>query len=242
MKMNFSGILKFFLVTIINIFIIFVVQFYFNMCGNFDKYGSDLKISLFVSKNSSEEKENIISKLKDYNKFDVVEYIDADSFDKFSESNPEFSEIVPKENFVMPAFVIINNIKANNLNELKNLRKELINIDFIDDAVYDEKAYSVYFKYKNLFENYRDVFTVFFLVLTAVFVLKILLFVLKGFTKNIFVESALGILSAFFAYALMCVMLIIDTGNSIFILDWHVLYIVVPLSLMIAIITKESNV
>lgn len=242
MKINFSKTLKFFLITILNIFIIFVVQFYFNMNANIDKYNSDLKIALFVNAKTEQSKEDIITKLKDYNKFDIVEYIDADSFEKFASSNPELAEFVPKENFVMPAFILVNNVKVKNLSELERLQKEFTDIDFIDEVICDIPAYKLFFKYKNLFETYRDLFTMLFLIITVMLILKILLFAIKGLIGELFFETGLGILASLLAYAAICFALIAYPENNIFVLDYHILYVVVSLSVMINLITKETNV
>ncbi len=242
MKINFSKILKFFLVAILDIFIIFVVQFYFNMNTNFDKFNSNLRMALFVSRDMQEQKEDIISKLKEYNKFDVVDYIDADSFDKFAEKNSELAEFVPKENFVMPAFVLVNNVKVKSFKELDRLQEELTDIDFINEVTYDKPAYNLLFKYKNLFSQYVGFFTLLFLAMTAILILKILLFTVKGLIKDIFSEVGYGILAALFAYVTLCIALIADKSNGIFVLDYHVLYVVVPVSLMIYLITKEYDV
>ena len=241
MKINFSKILKFLIVAIFDVFIIFVVQFYFNMNTNFDRLNSDLQMAIFINRNTEEAKDDIISKLAEYNKFSVVDYIDADSFNKFAEENSALAEFVPKETFTMPAFALVNNVKVKNFNELNNLKKELLEADFIDDVTYDEQAYKLLFKYKSLFSAYRDFCTMLFLVMTVILILKILLFTVKGLIKDVFLEMGFGILAALFAYIAVCLALIIDSSNSIFILDYHILYVVIPLSLMIYLVTKESN-
>ena len=242
MKIKLSKILKFFFITILNIFIIFVVQFYFNMNASLDKYNSDLKVALFINGDTDKTKEDIIAKLTDYNRFNVAEFVDADSFEAFANSSPELAEFVPKENFVMPAFVLANNVKVKDFSELERLQKEFIDIDFIDDVVFDVSAYKLFFKYKNLLETYRDFCTMLFLVLTVILILKVLMFAVKGWLGDVFFEAGLGILASLLAYAVMCVALVAYPDNNIFALDYHILYIVIPLSIMINLITKESNV
>ena len=241
MKINFSKILKFLIVVIFDVFIIFVVQFYFNMNTNFDRLSSDLQMAIFINRNTEEAKDDIISKLAEYNKFSVVDYIDADSFNKFAEENSALAEFVPKEHFVMPAFVLVNNVKVKNFSELENLKKELLDSGFVEDVTYDEQAYKLLFKYKNLFAVYRDFSAMLFLVMTVILILKMLLFTVKGLVKDIFLEVGFGILASLLAYVVLCIALIADNSNSIFILDYHILYVVIPLSLMIYLVTKESN-
>ena len=73
-------------------------------------------------------------------------------------------------------------------------------------------------------------------------IFKVLLFAVKGLAGDIFFEAGLGILASLLAYAFMCIAFAVYPDNNIFALDYHVLFVAVPLSLMINLITKEANV
>ncbi len=240
MKINISKILKFCVLVLINIFFIFVVQFYFNMCGSLKEYDSNLKVSLFVNETVSDDKESIIAKLKNYNRFDIAEYTDFDSFDKFIEQSPELKDIALKEISHIPAFVTVNNLKAVSISEMENLKEELLKEDCIDDVVFDAKAYGIFFKYKKLFTKYREIFSFVFFIISAIFILKVLFFTIKGLYKSIFVEVLGGAVSAVAAYAVICLFMIAD-NDAVFVLDWKILYYVVPLGCMLSLITKEAD-
>lgn len=240
MKINLSKILKFCLIISINIFFIFILQYYLNMQDAFSKFNSDLKISLFVAKDSDVEKDYIIEKLSSYKSFDTLEYIDSSSFEKLVEINPELKDVVPEETVLLPNIVLLNNISVNSYEKLEELRNNLLELDFVQDVIYDVKAYNIFFKYKNLFEEYKKIFKIIFFVILFIFILKFLFFILKSLYKDILFEVVYGIVEAFIAYTIICLFLVFEQ-NTIFILNWHILYFIVPLSSMISLITKESN-
>lgn len=240
MKINLSKILKFFLIILVNIFFVFILQYYLNIQNDFAKFNSDLKISLFIDKNSDQEKEDVMDKLSSYKIFDMVEYIDSSSFEKLVEINPELKDVVPEETVLLPNIVVLNNVSVDGYEKLEELKNELLEIDFVQDVIYDVKAYKLFFKYKNLFEEYKKIFTIIFFVISFVFVLKFLFFMLKSLYKDILFEIVYGIFAALAAYTIICLFLIFKQ-NTIFILNWHILYFIVPLSSMISLITKESN-
>lgn len=210
------------------------------MQNDFVKFCSELKMSLFINKDVESEKENVIEKLSSYNKFDTLDYIDSSSFEKLIEINPELEEIVPNETVLLPNIVLLNNVSVENYENLEELKNELLELDFVQDVVYDVKAYKLFFKYKMLFEEYRKIFSVTFFAVILIFVLKVLFFMLKSLYKDILSEIVYGMFAGFAAYAVICLCSIIEQ-NVLFILDWHVLYFIVPLSSMISLITKETN-
>jgi len=172
---------------------------------------------------------------------DVFEFVNSYDSDKFTKINPELEDVVAKDAIVFPSFILANIDDINNLLELENLKSELLNLEFVNDVVYDQKAYKMFFDNKMLLSKYHKMFRIIFYAIIAVFFLKFLFYILKGLYKDILFEMFCGILLGLCAYALICLATIFKQ-NDIFMLSGQILYVLVPLSSMITLVTKESNV
>ncbi len=241
MKINLSKILRYILIVLINISFIFVLQYYLNLQTNINKSLSDLKIAMFIDSSSEKTEDDILSEMLKYKKLKSVEFVNSYDDDKFSKINPELETVVPEDAIIFPSFMLVNITDMNSLSELENLKKELLNTDFINDIVYDQKAYKMFFDNKILLNRYNKIFRVIFYLITAVFFFKFLFYILKGLYKDILFEMICGILLGLCAYALICLATIFKQ-NDIFMLSEQILYVLVPLSSMVTLVTKESNV
>lgn len=241
MKTNLSKIFRYVLITFLNILCIFVIQYYINTTKSISKSLSDLQIAIFISNFTENSEDDIISKINNYNKLVVIELISSKNTDKFLEINPELADIIPKETIDFPSFVLANNVCVGNIVELEQLKEELLQNDFVEDIVYDQNAYSMFFSYQELMNKYKKIFSLIFYILVFLFLLKLLFFLIKNLYKDIFFEILFGIILGFCSYSIICLVTIFYQSN-IFILNWQVLYFLVPLSSMISLLTKESNV
>ena len=248
MKINLSKIFRYCLIVLINILTIFVLQYYINLQTNIIDSLSNLKVAIFINNSNSSidneeenyNEENPISKISSYDKFVNVELIDSGNSEKFSEINPELDNIIPKESIFFPTFILANIKNINNLNELENLKNEILNIDNVEDFVYDQKAYKIFFDNKELLNKYKKVFKFIFFIIIFLFVLKLLFFLIKNLYRDILFEVCCGLLLGLCAYAIICLITIFNQSN-IFILSGQILYIINPLSSMLTLLTKESN-
>lgn len=240
MKINLSKIFRYILITTLNILCILMLQYYINIESNISKSLSNLKIAIFVNNSVENNEENIILAISSYNKFKSIEYIDSKNTDGFIKINPELDSVIPKETVSFPSFILINSNSINNLNELETIKNDILNLEFVEDVVYDQKAFSMFFDNQELVCKYKEVFKISFYVIIFIFILKFLFFLVKALYKIILFELCGGILLGLCAYALICLITIFNQDN-IFILSGQVLYIVVPLSLMVTLLTKESN-
>lgn len=241
MKTNLSKIFRYILITFLNILCIFVIQYYINTTKSISKSLSDLQIAIFISNFTENSEDDILSKINSCNKLTVMEFISSKNTDKFLEINPELSDIIPKESIDFPSFVLAKNVSVGNLIELEQLKEGLLQNDFVEDVVYDQKAYSMFFNYQELMNKYKKLFSLIFYILIFIFLLKLLFFLIKNLYKDIFFEIFFGIILGFCSYSIICLVTIFHQSN-IFILNWQVLYFLVPLSSMITLLTKESNV
>ncbi len=241
MKINLSKILRYILIILINILFIFVLQYYLNLQSSINNSLSDLKIAMFVDNSSEKTEDDILSEMLEYKKLKSVEFVNSYDSDKFSKINPELETVIPKDAIVFPSFMLANIMNMDALAELEKLKSELLNLDFINEIVYDQKAYKMFFDNKMLLNKYHKIFRIVFYAIIAVFFLKLLFYILKGLYKDILFEMFCGILLGLCAYALICLATIFKQ-NDIFMLSGQILYVLVPLSSMITLVTKESNV
>ena len=160
MKINLSKILRYILIVLINISFIFVLQYYLNSQTNINKSLSDLKIAMFIDSSSEKTEDDILSEMLKYKKLKSVEFVNSYDDDKFSKINPELETVVPEDAIIFPSFMLVNITDMNSLSELENLKKELLNTDFINDIVYDQKAYKMFFDNKILLNRYNKIFRV----------------------------------------------------------------------------------
>lgn len=241
MKINLSKILRYSLITAVNILCILVLQYYINLQSDISKSLSNLKIAIFINESEEHPQDEIISSISNYGKFTNMELVSSEDSERFHNISPELENIVPKEAMIFPSFVLANGININNLDELKSIKIDLVTLEFIEDVVYDQKAYKMFFDNRILLNKYKKVFKIAFYLIIVIFFLKFLFYILKTLYKDILFEMSCGILLGLCAYAIICLITIFNQ-NNIFMLSGQVLYILIPLSSMVTLVTKESNV
>lgn len=240
MKINLSKIFRYCLLLLINILCIFVLQYYVNLQTNISNSLSKLKIAIFVNVSEENTQENILSKISDYNMFTSVDMITSENQDKFAQINPELDDVVPKESMIFPAFILVNDNKINSKKELNKIKEDLLALDFVDDVVFDQKAYTMFFETKELLNQYKSIFKVVFCIIIFLFVLKLLFFLIKELYKVIMKEIGSGIILGILSYMIICLITVFNQ-DPVFILNWQILYVLIPLSFMFTLLTKESN-
>ena len=241
MKINLSKILRYSLITAVNILCILVLQYYINLQSDISKSLSNLKIAIFINESEEHPQDEIISSISNYGKFTNMELVSSEDSARFNDINPELETVVPNEAMAFPSFVLANGVNINSLDELKSIKIDLVNLEFIEDVVYDQKAYKMFFDNRILLNRYKKVFKIVFYLIIVIFFLKFLFYILKTLYKDILFEMSCGILLGLCAYAIICLITIFNQ-NNIFMLSGQVLYILIPLSSMVTLVTKESNV
>ena len=241
MKINLSKILRYSLITAVNILCILVLQYYINLQSDISKSLSNLKIAIFINESEEHPQDEIISSISNYGKFTNMELVSSEDSARFNDINPELETVVPNEAMVFPSFVLANGVNINSLDELKSIKIDLVNLEFIEDVVYDQKAYKMFFDNRILLNRYKKVFKIAFYLIIVIFFLKFLFYILKTLYKDILFEMSCGILLGLCAYAIICLITIFNQ-NNIFMLSGQVLYVLIPLSSMVTLVTKESNV
>lgn len=240
MKINLSKIFRYILLLLINILCVFVLQYYTNLQSDISKSLSNLKIAIFVNVSEENNQEDILAKISDYNMFKSVDMVTSADYDKFEQINPELDEVVPKESISFPNFILVNENNINSIEELNKIKEDLLALDFVDDVVYDQKAYTMFFENKETLNIYKNIFKVIFCIIIFLFVLKFLFFVIKDLYRDIIWEIGSGIMLGVFAYMIICLITVFNQ-NPVFLLNWQILYVLIPLSLMFTLLTKESN-
>ena len=241
MKINLSKIFRYILLVLLNILCIFVIQYYINSQLSVSKSLSDLKIAIFINNSVENTEEELLSIISEYNKLKNIEFINSFDNSKFLEISSYIEKDVLKEIINFPHFIIADRSNINSFYELENFKNELLSLEFAEDVVYDQKAYKMFFDNKELLDTYQKIFLVIFYVMIFLFVLKLLFFIIKNLNREILFEIGYGILLGLIAYIVICLITIFN-HNSVFVLDWQVLYMVLPLSSMFCLLTKETNV
>ncbi len=240
--MNISKIFRLSFIFVVMLFFIMISQYYVN-CGNdLKSLNEDLKIAIFIKNNIEISSQEIIDKLKELNYFNILEYVDTqNSYNKAVELSPELSEIFSQEEVHYPAYILANKPNVNDIKTLENIKTELKLLDFVDDVSYDKKAYNLLFENLKLFYQYKKILLVILILVFIIFVLKLTWFCLKRSFKSILSDLILGFIIALVAYVFICLLAVISK-NSIFILNWHILYLILPLGMIMSFVTKETNV
>lgn len=239
--MNVSKIFRLSFIFVLLLLFIIVSQYYVNCDNNLKQLNENLKIAIFIKDNIEITSQEIIDKINELNYVNVLEYIDTQTaYNKAVELSPELSEIFSQEEIHYPAYVLANKPNANDIKTLENIKSELKLLEFVDDVSYDKKAYSLFFENLNLIYQYKKILIIIFIAGFVIFVLKIMLFCLKKSFKTILSDLAFGFIISILAYVFVCLLAVISK-NSIFVLDWHILYLILPLGMIMSFITKETN-
>ena len=151
-----------------------------NLQSNISSSLSDLKVAIFINNPISDiekeddvdDVEDPISEITSNNKLKIVESVNSTDYEKFSEINSEIDDIIPKESIIFPSFILANITNINSLKELENLKDEILSIEKVEDFVYDQKAYKMFFDNKELLNKYKKVFSFIFFTVIFLFVLK----------------------------------------------------------------------
>ena len=73
-----------------------------------------------------------------------------------------------------------------------------------------------------------------------IFLAKLMWFCLKRSFKDILTELLFGFLISVISYVVICLFAVIGK-NPILVLDWQILYLIVPLGMIISFVAKETN-
>jgi cell division protein FtsX len=238
---NISKALRYLLIILLNILCAFVVQYYLNTQKNLSSSLSNLQTTIFINTNLEKTNDEILQQLTS-NKFSIIDVFDLQSKDKFLELTPELENVIKNDFMTFPRFVIANNVSVNSIEEIEQLKSEILQKDFVEDFIYDKKAYKNFYDTKKLLNDYKKIFYYCFITICVIFMIKFIFYILKGFYRDIYIELLIGLIISLLTYAIICILALFFNQNHIFILDWQVLYIIVPLSFMTTLLTKESNV
>ncbi len=240
MKIDVFQSLKLLSICIISMFFAFVFQHYINLQNDSKQMGKDLKIAVFV-KDDVENSRVVFEKMKEFSDFNIEEFVDKDkSYDKALELNPELADIIAPEVISYPSYFIVNNAKASDIGRLEQIKTELMNTDFISDVIYDSKAFQIFFDNAAALFRYKKTAVTLCFAIVILFAVKLTLFIIKKRFKDIIIEMLLGCLASFCAYVIICISAAL-TYNPVYVLDWHILIILIPLGAVICFLTKESN-
>lgn len=239
--MNISKLFRLSFVFVLMLFFVVVSQYYINFKNSLEQTAQELKIAIFIKDSTEILPEEITAAISNLNYLNVIEYVDSQqAYTKAVELNPELSEIFSQEEIHYPAYVLANKPNVKNIKALEDIKNEIKLLDFVDDVAYDNKAYTLLFDNLSLVCKYNKVFIIFLILGVIIFLAKLVLFCLKKQFKNILMDLFIGFAISLFAYIVICLVAVISK-NPIFVLNWQILYFILPLGMIMSFITKETN-
>ena len=163
------------------------------------------------------------------------------SYQRALELNPALSKDITVENKYYPAYIIANELKIKDNEQFNNIKEQISLLEYVSEIGYDKKGFDTYIKNIEMLLMYEKVFTNLALIVFVLFVIKATLYVMKAKILIVLIEILYGALASIIGYTAIAIVASISY-QQIFILDWHMLLILIPLGSAISFMTKESNV
>jgi len=240
-KIKLSLISKILFICIVAVFSALLIKYYNDVKLDLKQMSQDLHLIIFLN-DKVESKDVVISGLESLNYFNVVEYVDKGmSYQRALELNPALSKDITVENKYYPAYIIANELKIKDNEQFNNIKEQISLLEYVSEIGYDKKGFDTYIKNIEMLLMYEKVFTNLALIVFVLFVIKATLYVMKAKILIVLIEILYGALASIIGYTAIAIVASISY-QQIFILDWHMLLILIPLGSAISFMTKESNV
>jgi len=241
-KIKLSLIFKLFAVTVISMVFALSLKYY-NYCEFYlQQFKQDLT-AVIILNDGIEDIDSVINGFKENTNFKFIDFVDKNSaYSKALETSPDLANIMPNDNKTyFPDYVVINEINAVNKQQLETIKGDLVSSDTVKDVLYDDKAFSIYFKQLDIFVFFKNFFSYIILILSILFLVKAVLYTISKKYLIIMYEILYGFSSAFAGYVIICLLASL-TKNNFFVLNWHLLFFILPFGAILTFLTKEANV
>ena len=241
-KIKLSLIFKMLSVTVISMVFALSLKYY-NYCEfNLQQFKQDLTAVIILT-DGIEDIDSAVNGFKENTNFKFVEFVDKNSaYSKALETSPDLANIMPNDNKTyFPDYMVVNEINAVNKQQLETIKVNLISSDTVKDVLYDDKAFDIYFKQLDIFVFFKNFFSYIILILIILFVVKAVLYTISKKYLIIIYEILYGIAAAFMGYITICLLASL-TKNNFFVIDWNLLFFILPFGAFLTFLTKEANV
>lgn len=241
-KIKISLILKLITVAVFCAVFALIVKYYKYYQADLLQLHENLT-AVIVLNDNIENLEDVVVSFKELPDFNFVDFVDKQAaYSKALETSPELANIMPNDDkSYFPDYITVNKLNATNKAEIENIKAQLISSDTVKDVLYDDKAFELYFKELNIFSFFKNFLSYIVLIILILFVVKAILYMLTKKFIIILYEILYGMMAAFLGYIAVCILASI-TGNPFFILNWDLLYYVLPFGVVLTFMTKQANV
>ena len=241
-KIKISFIFKLITVAVLSCAFVLAVKYYKYCESSLKQLHGDLTAVIILNDNP-ENSQTIVSAFKEMPNFNFLEFTDKQTaYSKALETSPDLANIMPNDDkSYFPDYITVNEINVKNKTELEALREQLISSDTVNNVLYDDKAFSLYFKELDIFNFFKNFLSYIFFILMVLFFAKTVLYVMTKKYLIVLYEFLYGIIASFCGYITICILASI-TGNPFFILEWNLLLYVIPFGIVLSFMTKQANV
>ncbi|GAB1401421.1 hypothetical protein MASR1M68_03320 [Elusimicrobiota bacterium] len=240
-KIKISLVSKILFICIVAVFSAMLIKYYNDFKLNLKQMSQDLHFVIFLN-DKVESKDVLVSGLESLNCFNVLEYVDKEtSYKRAMELNPGLLKDVEPERKYYPAYIIANELAIKNTDQFNDIKEQLSLLEYVSETVYDEKGFDKYIETVEMISIYEKIFTNLALIIFVLFVMKATLYIMNGKLLIVSMEILYGALGSVIGYTAICIVASISY-REIFMLDWNMLFVLIPLGSAISFMTKESNV
>ncbi|MDD5021192.1 MAG: hypothetical protein PHR82_03525 [Endomicrobiaceae bacterium] len=240
-KIKLSLVSKILFICIIAVFSALLIKYYNDVKLNLKQMSQDLHLIIFLN-DKVESQDVVVPGLESLNYFNVLEYVDKEmSYQRALELNPKLSADITVENKYYPAYIIANDLQIKDNDQFNNIKEQISQLEYVSEIGYDQKAFDIFVKNLEMISMYEKVFINLALIVFVLFIIKVTLYVIKGKISIVLIEIFYGALASIIGYTAIGIVASISY-QQFFILDWHMLVLLIPLGCVISFMTKESNV
>lgn len=240
-KIKISLVSKILFICIVVVFSALLIKYYNDLKLNLKQMSRDLHLVIFLN-DKVESRDVLVSGLESLNYFNVLEYVDKEtSYKRAMELNPGLLKDVEIESKYYPAYIIANELAIKDTGDFYDIKEQVSLLEYVSEVSYDEKGFGSYIETLENLSTYEKIFTNLALILFILFVIKATLYIIKGKLLIVSTEILYGSLGSVIGYASICIVVSISY-REIFMLDWNMLFVLIPLGSAISFMTKESNV
>jgi len=240
-KIRLSFISKILFICLISVFFTFLFKYYIDLNVGLKNMSHELKYVIFLN-DKAENKDVVVAGLESLKYFNVSEYVDKEtSYSRAAALNPSLSAGITIDNKYYPAYIIATEVAVKNSAQFSEMNDKISQLEYVSEIGYDKKAFDSYIKSIETIAVYEKIFTNIALVIFILLIIKITLYSIKGKILIFLAEAGYGALASAMAYASIAAVTAFS-HQQFFILNWRMLFVLIPLGAAVSFMTKESNV
>lgn len=240
-KIKISLVSKILFICIFAVFSALLIKYYNDLKLNLKQMSQDLHLIIFLN-DKVESRDVLVSGLESLNYFNVLEYVDKETaYQRAAALNPALLKDVELESKYYPAYVIANELKIKDIGQFSNIKEYVSLLEYVSEIAYDKKGFDTYIETVEMLSMYEKIFTNLALIIFILFVIKATLYIMNGKLLIVAMEILYGALGSVIGYTSICIVVSISY-REIFMLDWNMLFVLIPMGSAISFMTKESNV